>query len=73
MDGRSVNWAHEREWRCKGDFRLPTEPIAVLVETPTIARRLQDKLHKSGHRFKSVPKSIIPVIVVGQGLPYLTL
>ena len=73
VDGKRVNWAHEREWRCKGDLQLPSELIAVLVETPTIARRLQEKVQKSGHRYKSVPKSIIPVTVLCQGLPYLTL
>ncbi len=72
-DGHSVNWAHEREWRCKGDFRLPTEPVAVLVETASIAKKLQEKLQKSGRSYKSVPKSVIPITILCQGLPYLTL
>jgi len=70
-DGKSINWAHEREWRCRGDFQLPIEPIAVLVETPTIAKKLQKRLEISGHRYKANPKSIIPVTVICQGLTYL--
>lgn len=73
VDGKSVNWVHEREWRCKGDFKLPSEPIAVLVENPNIAQRLQKRLFRSPKLYKSIPKSIIPLTVVCQGLPYLTL
>lgn len=71
-DGKSVNWVHEREWRCKGDFLLPEEPIAVLVEATADAKRLQQRLHNPRSRFSAMPKSIIPITVICQGLPYLT-
>jgi hypothetical protein len=44
-DGKSVNWVHEREWRCKGDFHLPDDLIAVLVENIEEAERLHEKLY----------------------------
>lgn len=70
-DGKSVNWVHEREWRCKGDFHLPGKPIAALVEDSKQAERLQRRLSSSRARFEAVPQNIIPLIVLCQGLPYL--
>lgn len=69
VDGKSVNWAHEREWRCKGDFDLPAEPIAVLVESTAEVERLRRRLDgPDDHR----PKNIIPLTILCQGLPYLS-
>lgn len=66
-----ISWLHEREWRCKGDFLLPVKLFAVLVKTPNDALRLQTILAEEHDDFKSIPKSIIPLTVICQGLPYL--
>jgi hypothetical protein len=66
-----ISWLHEREWRCKGDFLLPHKLLAVLVKTPNDALRLQTILAKEHDDFVSIPKSIIPLTVICQGLPYL--
>lgn len=64
------NWLHEREWRAPGDFQLPDEVRAVLVKTPSDAERLREKISRNRRRFKCVPKSIIPLTVICQGLVY---
>ena len=70
-DDKWISWLHEREWRCKGDFLLPKKLLAVLVEDPSDALRLQTILAEEQDDFVSVPKSIIPLRVICQGLPYL--
>lgn len=67
-----VSWVHEREWRCKGDFKLPRRVIAVLVENLSFAMKLGRMLSKKPQKFKSMPKSILPLSVICQGLPYLS-
>ena len=71
VDGKSVNWAHEREWRCKGDFQLPSGPVAVLVESSDEAKSLRRRLDNPRSRFAARPKNVIPLTVLCQGLPYL--
>lgn len=70
-DGYAVNWVHEREWRSRGDFDLPSELRAVLVKAPRDAERLRKLIDSKPHRFASTPLSIIPMTVLCQGLPYL--
>ncbi|MCA6518237.1 MAG: DUF2971 domain-containing protein [Pseudanabaena sp. M135S2SP2A07QC] len=66
-----ISWLHEREWRCKGDFFLPYKLIAVLVKNTNYASRLQTILADKHVDFESLPKSIVPLTVICQGLPYL--
>jgi len=65
-----VDWAHEREWRCRGDFKLPKEPLGILVKTVEDAATITTRLHKVAKNFKSIPNSIIPLELVCQGLNY---
>jgi len=66
-----ISWMHEREWRCKGDFKLPKEPLAVLVKNTFYAKKLADAIKQSPKDFKIKPKSIIPLSILCQGLPYM--
>lgn len=66
-----ISWLHEREWRCKGNFKMPLLPIAVLVKDLRYVRMLTKKIAKDPKKFKVKPQSIIPLTVLCQGLPYL--
>lgn len=66
----SKGWLHEREWRAKQSFQLPSKPLAVLVKSSREARKLEKAITESTSGFNSVPKSILPLIIVCQGLPY---
>jgi len=68
---RWISWLHEREWRCKGDFKLPAGPVAVLVKNTKYVKELREELSDCPSEFKSKPQSIIPVNVMCQGLVYL--
>lgn len=63
-----ICWLHEREWRCKGKFTLPRSIQAVLVKNTNDANRLARQLTDDADEFKCVPKSIVPLTVVSQGL-----
>ena len=63
-----ISWIHEREWRCKGDFKLPSGLVGVLVKNSKKAEELQDLIHENPNKFKATPKSIIPLEVICQGL-----
>lgn len=63
-----ISWIHEREWRCCGNFHLPSNPV-VLVKTTKKARKLSDEIRSKPSRFKSIPRSIIPLSVICQGFP----
>jgi hypothetical protein len=63
-----ISWLHEREWRCKGDLRLPSSVQGVLVRTTTDAQRLQRAIFRRPDDFKCKPRSIIPLTVLTQGL-----
>lgn len=71
VDGTGINWVHEREWRCKGSFALPSRLLAVLVQTTKDAVKLRAHINEDPEFFKSIPGSIIPLEVLCQGLPYL--
>jgi hypothetical protein len=66
-----ISWLHEREWRCKGNFKMPLAPIAVLVKNLKCVKKLTEKIAKDPKKFKVNPQSIIPLTVLCQGLPYL--
>jgi hypothetical protein len=68
---RSVSWLHEREWRAKGDFSLPSTWHGVLVRNPTCAEKLEKLIADTPERFKAMRYSVIPLTVLCQGLPLL--
>lgn len=63
-----ISWMHEREWRCKGAFKLPSSIHGVLVRNTDDAQRLGADLIKNRKKFKCIPKSVIPLTVISQGL-----
>jgi hypothetical protein len=58
---------HEREWRCKGSFKLPPGSVAALVRNTYDAKRLAEQIEKKRKKIKCIPRSIIPLSVVCQG------
>jgi hypothetical protein len=68
---RWISWIHEREWRCKENFTMPSNLHAVLVKNTLYVKILSEKIVKEPEKFKIKPKSIIPLTVLCQGLPYL--
>lgn len=66
-----ISWLHEREWRCKDNFKMPSTPISVLVKNINYAKKLAQSISKESKKFKAKPQSIIPLTVLCQGLPYL--
>jgi hypothetical protein len=64
-----ISWLHEREWRCKGDFRMPATFHAALVRNSFEARDLNKMIRKTPDKFKATPLSVIPLDVICQGLP----
>lgn len=65
-----ISWLHEREWRCKGDYTLPTN-AGVVVKNSTYAERLYDQIREEPKKFKVHPRAIIPLTILCQGLPRL--
>lgn len=63
-----ISWLHEREWRCKGEFCLPTTIQAAFVRTTAEAERLTKALASKPEKFKCKPRSVIPMTVLCQGL-----
>jgi hypothetical protein len=63
-----ISWLHEREWRCKGAFRLPNTIQAVFVRNTTEALRLTARIANESTKFKCRPKAVIPLTVMCQGL-----
>jgi hypothetical protein len=41
-----ISWLHEREWRCQGEFKLPSHIPAVLVRNPKDAWKLTQEIMK---------------------------
>jgi hypothetical protein len=66
-----ISWVHEREWRVKGDVKLPNSPYGVLVHNAKAAQELSALIFKDPDAFKVKPRSIIPLTVICQGLIYL--
>ena len=63
-----INWIHEREWRCKGAFKLPKTIHAAIVRNTNEAKRLREIIHDEPKDFKCIPDSILPATVICQGL-----
>lgn len=63
-----ISWLHEREWRCKGTFKLPSKIQAVLVKNTKSAKRLAQMISDAPDDFKCKPSTIIPLTVMLQGL-----
>jgi hypothetical protein len=66
--GDWISWLHEREWRCRGDFELPSSIQAVFVRTTKEAERLTSLIREDPKSFKCKPRSVIPFTVICQGL-----
>jgi hypothetical protein len=68
QDENWISWLHEREWRCKGDMKLPAKLLAVFVKSAKEVEKLQKKIATARPgTFKTVPLSIIPFSIVCQG------
>lgn len=63
-----INWVHEREWRCKGAFRLPKTIHAAVVRSTREAKKLRDMIYDDRDSFKCMPDAILPASVICQGL-----
>ena len=63
-----ISWVHEREWRCKNEFKLPKTIHAAIVRDTREARMLREQLNDEPKKFKCVPSSILPASVICQGL-----
>lgn len=68
---KKINWLHEREWRCKGNFSLPSYSTGVLVKNLSDAKKLQRMIDSEPKEFEKKPICIIPLMVICQGLPRL--
>ena len=66
-----ISWMHEREWRSKGNFKIPKKSFSVFVKTAADAKRLQKEIAAKPKSFKSIPESILPLEIVCEGLSYL--
>lgn len=62
-----VNWVHEREWRCEGDYNLRTRVPAVIVRSLAAAKQLRERLSDEPDEFKCVPDAILPANMICQG------
>jgi hypothetical protein len=71
LNEKWISWLHEREWRCKGNFKMPSKPIAVFVKNLRYVKKLTKKIAEDPQKFKVKPQSILPLTVLCQGLPYL--
>ncbi|WP_316159392.1 hypothetical protein [Bradyrhizobium sp. SZCCHNRI3042] len=65
---RWISWVHEREWRCKGSFDLPSKIQMAFVRTTREAEKLTEDLVKYPRDFACRPRAVIPLTVMCQGL-----
>jgi len=63
-----ISWVHEREWRCKDSFKLPTSIQAAFVRNSYEAEDLTKDLVKYADDFACKPRAVIPMTVMCQGL-----
>jgi len=64
-----ISWLHEREWRCRGSFEVPPNPLVALVKNMSEVAKLTRLLERDLDNFASIPQSIIPLAIICQGLP----
>lgn len=69
LKGNWISWLHEREWRSKGNFRVPSNMYAALVNTVDEAKKLTQLIKNK--KYKSRPRSVIPLAIVCQGLTFM--
>jgi len=62
-----ISWLHEREWRKKDDFELPTN-AGVLVRTDNDAKKLYKMLYEEPDEYEIIPRIILPLVTICQGL-----
>lgn len=62
-----INWVHEREWRCKGSFKLGKTIPAVIVRNRKQAIRLRKMIEANPKSFKCIPDAILPAKLICQG------
>lgn len=67
MEETSIGWLHEREWRAKGNFRLPEKLEVVLVWDGDDAKNLTLAISKNPSIYKTQPLSILSLKVLCQG------
>jgi hypothetical protein len=65
-----ISWLHEREWRCKGHYTLPTN-AGVLVRNSSYVERLEKLIRKEPDKFEVKPRAVLPLTILCQGLPQL--
>lgn len=65
-NGQCVGWLHEREWRKKGEMKLPSN-CCVLVKNAKYYRKLLDLISANENDFAVNPRAIIPLSFVCQG------
>lgn len=58
-----VDWAHEREWRYKGDYTFDYSDIEIIVATPTYYRKLVEWCLKNEKHTK-ILKEINGIVVL---------
>lgn len=71
VNDEDIGWLHEREWRARGDFSLPSSLYAVLVRTAGEANRLREVLSRNDDKYEVMPRAVVPLEVICQGLPYM--
>jgi hypothetical protein len=64
-----ISWLHEREWRCRGNFDVPSNPQVVLVKNMGEVEKLTRLIQENRDDFVSMPRSIVPLTIICQGLP----
>ena len=63
-----ISWLHEREWRAPDRFELPSKIPAAFVRDLKEATDLMKQLHEESEDFRCIPRSVIPMTVLCQGL-----
>lgn len=70
-----ISWVHEREWRCKGNFKLPNKSnrthifkLGVLVKTYQDVLKLQEEMNNYPNDFNVEISTILPLDIICQGL-----
>lgn len=71
-----ISWVHEREWRCKGDFKLPPKrktrrypfKLGVLVKSYRDILTIQKDINEKPDKYPVEISTILPLDVICQGL-----
>jgi hypothetical protein len=64
-----ISWLHEREWRCPGSFEVPGNLQVALVKNMSEVEKLTTLIQKNPGDFELIPRSIVPLTIICQGLP----